>query len=75
MVSFITPPVALGAFAAASLAETSPMKAGFAAMRPGSVIYILPFLFVLEPALIGRGDPTQVATVVVLAMIGIWLIA
>src|SRR5690606_36681702 len=52
MVSFITPPVALGAFAAASIARTSSFAVGFEAMRLGSVIYFLPFFFVLNPALI-----------------------
>ena len=75
MVSYITPPVALGAFAAASLAGVGPIKAGFTAMRLGSIIYILPFLFVLEPALIGRGGWSVVLPLVVLAFFGVWLIA
>ncbi|MCZ6728982.1 MAG: TRAP transporter fused permease subunit, partial [SAR324 cluster bacterium] len=45
MVSFITPPVALGAFAAASLAGASPIRTGLEAMRLGSIIYFLPFFF------------------------------
>lgn len=75
MVSYITPPVALGAFAAATLAGTSPIRAGFTAMRLGSIIYVLPFLFVLEPALIGVGEWNEVIPVMVLAFIGVWLIA
>ena len=39
MVSYITPPVALGAFAAATIAQANPMRTGFEAMRLGSVIY------------------------------------
>lgn len=74
MVSFITPPVALGAFAGASLAGTSPMKASFAAMRLGSVIYIVPFFFVLNPALIGQGSATQVVPVVVTALLGVFFL-
>jgi TRAP-type uncharacterized transport system fused permease subunit len=38
MLSFITPPVALAAFAAASVAQVSPMRAGFEAMRLGAII-------------------------------------
>ncbi|KMK65084.1 TRAP transporter, 4TM/12TM fusion protein [Puniceibacterium sp. IMCC21224] len=75
MVSYITPPVALGAFAAATLAGTGPMRAGFTAMRLGSIIYVLPFLFVLEPALIGVGEWSDVVPVTILAFIGVWLIA
>ena len=59
MLSFITPPVALGAFAAATVAGARPMSTGLQAMRLGSVIYFIPFLFVLNPALIMQGDASQ----------------
>jgi TRAP-type uncharacterized transport system fused permease subunit len=52
MLSFITPPVALGAFAAAAIARARPMLAAFDAMRLSAVIYLIPFLFVMEPTLI-----------------------
>jgi TRAP transporter 4TM/12TM fusion protein len=74
MVSFITPPVALGAFAAATIARTSPMKAGLQAMRLGSIIYFIPFFFVLNPALIGRGTAFEVTTVLATAILGVWFI-
>ncbi|MBA7615256.1 hypothetical protein ES703_22534 [subsurface metagenome] len=45
MISYITPPVAIGAFAAAGLAGSAPMKTGFQAMRLGIVIYFIPFFF------------------------------
>lgn len=73
MVSYITPPVALGAFAAASLAGTSPLRAGFEAMRQGSVIYALPFLFVLNPALIGSAGTAEIARAVACAFSGVAL--
>ncbi|MEQ6202402.1 TRAP transporter fused permease subunit [Sulfitobacter sp. HNIBRBA2951] len=75
MVSFITPPVALGAFAAASMAGANAFKTGFEAMRLGGVIYVVPFFFVLNPALIGQGPPTEVAVVLACALVGVWFIA
>jgi TRAP transporter 4TM/12TM fusion protein len=72
MVSYITPPVALGAFAAATMARTNPMSAGLAAMRLGGVIYVAPFFFVLNPALIGHGAPLEVLVVLSTALVGIW---
>lgn len=75
MVSFITPPVAIGAFGAASLAGASPMRTGVEAMRLGGVIYIVPFFFVLNPALIGEGTLSEMAILFVGALIGIWLIS
>ncbi|MGP4843409.1 TRAP transporter permease [Marinobacter sp. 1Y8] len=75
MLSFITPPVALGAFAAATVAGARPMETGFQAMRLGSVIYFIPFLFVLNPALIFQGSWNEVAIVIAQAIVGITLIA
>ncbi|MEQ8502508.1 MAG: TRAP transporter permease [Sneathiellaceae bacterium] len=75
MLSFITPPVALGAFAAASLAGTDPMRTGFEAMRLGSIIYVIPFFFVLNPALILVGEWQVVVEVIASAALGIALIA
>ncbi len=75
MVSFITPPVALGAFAAATLAGSSPMRTGLEAMRLGSIIYFLPFFFVLNPALVLNGPIDQIIIELSTAIIGIGLIA
>ena len=74
MVSYITPPVALGAFAAATLAGTKALSAGFEAMRLGSIIYFVPFFFVLNPALIGEGSTTEVLLTLATALVGVWLI-
>ncbi len=75
MLSFITPPVALGAFAAASIANAPPVQTGFTAMRLGSVIYFVPFIFVLNPAFLGAGSVFEIVGVIVAAMAGITLIA
>jgi TRAP transporter 4TM/12TM fusion protein len=50
MLSYITPPVALAAFAAAAIAQARPFAVAFEAMKLGTVIYIIPFFFVLDPA-------------------------
>jgi TRAP transporter 4TM/12TM fusion protein len=75
MVSFITPPVALASFVAAGLAGAAPLKVGLQSMRLGSTMYFVPFFFVLNPALIMRGEPIEIAIVVVTAFLGILLIA
>ena len=75
MLSFITPPVALGAFAAASIAGSSALATGFQAMRLGSVIYFIPFFFVLEPALILSGSWWETIFASIKVGIGIILIA
>ncbi|MWB76646.1 TRAP transporter fused permease subunit [Pseudooceanicola sp. 216_PA32_1] len=52
VLSAITPPVALAAFAAAPIADANPMKVGIVAMRLTIVGFIVPFLFVLNPSLL-----------------------
>jgi len=52
ILSAITPPVALAVFAAAGLAKANMWDAGWAAMRVGAAGYIVPFMFVYEPALL-----------------------
>jgi TRAP transporter 4TM/12TM fusion protein len=75
MLSFITPPVALAAFAAASVAQCSPMKVGLQSMRLGTIIYFVPFFFVFNPALLLQGGWAEVLTVVATALAGVVLIA
>ena len=71
MISFITPPVALGSMTAAGLAGESGMKVGFKSMQLGIAIYIVPFAFVLNPALVGHGTIWEIVTSIILAIVGI----
>jgi TRAP-type uncharacterized transport system fused permease subunit len=56
ILSAITPPVALAVFAAASLAKADLWEAGWAAVRIGAAGFIVPFMFVYEPAMLMIGD-------------------
>ena len=56
--SYITPPVALSAFAAAAIAGSDPMKTGFQAARLALAAYILPYMFVFSPGLIWSAPGT-----------------
>ncbi len=71
MLSYITPPVALGAFAASSLAQASPMRTGLEAMKLGTIIYFVPFFFVLDPGLIMQGEPLHIMYVFGCALLGV----
>ncbi len=75
MMSMITPPVAFGAFAAASLAETGFLKTAWTAMRFGWAAYILPFIFVYTPALILQGTVWEIAFSITCAATGVWAIS
>jgi len=73
MMSMITPPVAIAAFAAAAIAKADPMKTGWAAVRFGWMAYVVPVLAVLSPTLLLIGDPAEIAFAVVTAITGVWL--
>jgi TRAP-type uncharacterized transport system fused permease subunit len=66
--------VALAAFAAASLANTDPMKTGWAAVRFGWIAYIIPFLFVRAPSLLLEGTWQSIALAAVTGFAGVWLV-
>ncbi|GAA1233411.1 TRAP transporter permease [Prauserella halophila] len=70
--SYITPPVALAAFAAAGIARTSPMATAVTAMRLGAAKYIVPFCFALNPALVAQDDVGSVLQAVGLAIVGVF---
>jgi len=70
MMSMITPPIALAAFAASTLTKADPMATGFAAMKFGWTAYFVPFLFVYSPTLILLGDPGDIVINVTTAIIG-----
>lgn len=52
ILSAITPPVALAVFAAAGLAKSDLWASSWAAVRIGAAGFIVPFMFVYEPALL-----------------------
>jgi TRAP transporter 4TM/12TM fusion protein len=76
MLSSITPPVAIASFAAAGIAGAPAMRTGWESMWVGSIIYFLPFFFVMNPALVlqGNGIYLEALQLVVECAIGILLI-
>ncbi len=75
MISNITPPVAMACFPAANLAEAPYMKVGKSAVYFGFAIYLVPFIFVLEPSLMFQGSAGQCFYHILTAIIGVFLIA
>ena len=71
MLSAITPPVAIASFAAAGIAGSPPMKTGWESMRVGSIIYFLPFFFVMNPALVLQGSWVEAIYLTLAAGVGI----
>ncbi len=75
MMSMITPPIALAAFAAAALSKADAMSIGFTAMRLGWVAYIIPFLFVFAPSLLLIGSTYDIVLNISTAVIGVYVIS
>ncbi len=50
--SAITPPVALAAYAAASITKADAIMTGFSAVRSGIVMFVIPFIFAAYPELL-----------------------
>ncbi len=77
VLSAITPPVALAAFAAAPIAESDPIKTGFNAIGIALAGFIIPFVFVYEDSLLLVLDFDIVSFIWVVArlMFAIWLLA
>ncbi len=74
MMSMITPPIALAAFAAAAITQKSALETGIAAMRFGWVAYIVPFLFIYSPSLLMFGETAEIALELVTVTLGVSII-
>jgi TRAP transporter 4TM/12TM fusion protein len=75
VLSAITPPVALAVYAAAGIAKADLWQAGWAAVKVGAAGFIVPFMFIYEPALLMIGDWTAILQAFVTASFGILLFA
>ncbi len=75
MLSMITPPVCLATYTAATIGGCDFWRAGLAGMRLAAVAYVVPFLFALDPVLLGRGELPTVLVATATALLGCWLLA
>jgi TRAP transporter 4TM/12TM fusion protein len=71
VVSNITPPVALAAFAAAPLAGADPMRTGVEAAKLGIAAFLIPVMFIYQPALVLEGNFWETILAVGSASIGL----
>ncbi len=73
MLSMITPPVAIAAYAAANIARTSGWTTGWHAVLVGWSTFFIPFLFVLEPSLLMHGSVGLIAWNIARNLLGIFI--
>ncbi|WP_246828286.1 TRAP transporter permease [Ectothiorhodospira sp. PHS-1] len=75
VISAITPPVALAAYAGAAIAGSEPMRTSVTAFKVGLAAFIVPFIFFYHPALLMEGEWTEIAQSFATAMIGVFMLA
>jgi len=71
----LTPPTAIAVFAAASIAGAPPMKAAMASMKMSAVLYVIPFAFVLNPALVLQGPVKDIIFAIPTSIFGVAVVA
>jgi len=75
VISAITPPVALAAYAGAAIAGAEPMATSVSAFKLGLAAFIVPFMFFYHPGLLMEGEWGTIAQNVATASVGVYLLA
>ena len=75
MLSMITPPIALAAFAAAAISKAGQVRTGIESFRVGWVAYLLPFLFIYKPGLLMEGSLPEIVYVFLSSIVALFLVA
>lgn len=75
VMSAITPPVALAAYAGAAIAQSDPMRTSVESFKMGLAAFVVPFMFFSSPALLMQGTPLEIIHVVLGALLGVYLLS
>lgn len=75
VMSAITPPVALAAYAGAAIAQSDPMKTSVESFKMGLAAFIVPFMFFSSPELLMQGSVADIIHVVIGALLGVYLLS
>jgi TRAP transporter 4TM/12TM fusion protein len=71
----ITPPVCVPAYCAASIAKSKPLQTGFEAFKLAIVGFLIPYVFVFNPALLMQGTALEIYSVIAVMAIAVILFA
>jgi TRAP transporter 4TM/12TM fusion protein len=75
VISAITPPVALAAYAGAAIAGSDPMKTSVTSFVYGMAAFLVPFMFFYSPALLMQDEWIRVIHYGLTALVGVYLLA
>jgi TRAP transporter 4TM/12TM fusion protein len=71
ILSAVTPPVAMAAYAGAAIAKADFMRTGFAALKLASVGFLIPIVMMFDPGLVLQGSPISIVFSVISCALGI----
>ena len=71
----VTPPVCVPAFCAASIAKSKPLQTGFEAFKLAMAGFLIPYVFVFNPALLMQGTVLEILTVTGFLLVAILFFA
>jgi TRAP transporter 4TM/12TM fusion protein len=75
VLSFLTPPVCLAVYTAASIADCNSMRTAVQSMRLAVAAYLVPFVFAYSPEILFIGSPLMISIVIALSIMGIFMIS
>ena len=75
IIACVTPPVSICAYAGAGIADADPVETGFTAAKLSIAGFIVPFMYVYNPALVTRGTLADICFSSVTALIGVVVLA
>ncbi len=75
VMSAITPPVALAAYAGAALSGSDPMKTSVESFKIGLAAFVVPFMFFYSQAMLMQGSWLEILHVFLTASLGIYMLA
>ena len=75
VMSALTPPVAVAAYAASAIANANPLQIAVNAVKIAVGAFVVPFAFLFNNALVLQGTPTEIASAFIFAAIGLAFIA
>lgn len=75
VMSAITPPVALAAYAGSALSGSDPVKTSVESFKIGLAAFVVPYMFFFSPALLLDGTWFEIAHVFITAVVGVYLMS
>ncbi len=75
VMSAITPPVALAAYAGSALAGSDPIRTSVESFKIGLAAFVVPYMFFYSPAMLLNGSWFEITHILVTAIVGVYLLS